>query len=186
MQIHNEGPDIFSFELFSPRICAGIIKEISQKKRRWKSGPLTWSDDYRAVVNSADRRADQLSLKSIPSLEKIYCDAVGATAQPAARLCWEYRVFRFAEQGSVIRYDRGGHFRTHIDAAGGYFGGRVISLVCYLNSDFKGGRTFFPRQNVRIEPVTGKAILFPAGITHPHAAQKVSAGRKFVLVDWLS
>ncbi len=187
MKIKQEAQDIFSFQMFSPSQCRDILDGIGRRRRRWEDAALAWPYATVQAVNHDDAWVSKLRLRSLPGLLKRYLSAVEAAAKPAAMLCWEYRIFRYAtRQAMMLRYEAGGHIMMHIDRAGPTVSGRIISLVCYLNADYDGGRTYFPRQNVRVEPEPGKAVVFPSGITHPHSGEKVASGAKFVIVDWLS
>lgn len=39
-------------------------------------------------------------------------------------------------------------------------GGRLSTLILYLNDDFKGGQTDFPELGISVEPTAGDAIYF--------------------------
>ncbi len=59
---------------------------------------------------------------------------------------------------------------------------RQISVVVYLNNDFKGGRTLFPHMNYKPDP--GYALIFPSNWCYPHSGEKVTNGKKRVAVTW--
>lgn len=66
------------------------------------------------------------------------------------------------ENLQVVQYAPGGYFRPHYDELkrlGEYYG-RYATLLVYLNDDYQGGETCFPRLNRCIRPEKGKAILF--------------------------
>ncbi|HVA67179.1 MAG TPA: 2OG-Fe(II) oxygenase [Elusimicrobiota bacterium] len=187
MKIKEEGRDIFSFQLFSPAECADILAKLGRTRRRWQDAVLAWPYASVRAVNHDDAWVWKLPLRSMSAALKPYVSAVKAAAKPAAMLAWEYRIFRFAtRQAMLLRYEHGGHIMMHIDRAGPKVSGRIISLICYLNADYEGSRTYFPRQGARILSAPGKAVIFPSGLAHPHAAEKVASGTKFVIVDWLS
>ena len=60
--------------------------------------------------------------------------------------------------------------------------GRMISVVLYLNDDFKGGETEMHGRLWR--PQKGKALIFPSHWTYPHRARPVLSGTKYALVTW--
>jgi prolyl 4-hydroxylase len=62
---------------------------------------------------------------------------------------------------------------------------RDVSIVGYLNEDFTGGETFFDRQNIKIKPQKGSAIVFPSYYTHPHQSLPVDTGQKYAFTTWL-
>lgn len=59
---------------------------------------------------------------------------------------------------------------------------RMVSVVLYLNDDFKGGET---EMHGRLwQPQKGKALIFPSHWTYPHRARPVLSGTKYALVTW--
>lgn len=65
------------------------------------------------------------------------------------------------ERLQVVHYAPGGYFRPHYDEYGSWWGNRrYVTLLVYLNDDYQGGETCFPRLNRCIRPEKGKAILF--------------------------
>jgi hypothetical protein len=63
---------------------------------------------------------------------------------------------------------------------------RNYSCVIYLNSNFKGGETYFPNQNYTIKPRTGKLIFFPSGSTHAHGVTKITKGNRYIMSMWFT
>jgi hypothetical protein len=71
-------------------------------------------------------------------------------------------------------------------------GHRLYTFLIYLNDDFEGGGTDFPRMNLCIKPKKGKAILFqniderfdliPESL---HAGCPVTSGTKWVANKWI-
>lgn len=64
----------------------------------------------------------------------------------------------------VARYKTGGYFKLHTDHVDTFndlvCGGRVGTLMIYLNDLFEGGETEFPNLNVLVEPSVGDALFF--------------------------
>lgn len=54
------------------------------------------------------------------------------------------------------------------------FGGGVL----YLNDDYAGGETYFPKYNIQVRPEVGKLSLFMADWNHMHGVRKVSQGKE--------
>ncbi len=61
----------------------------------------------------------------------------------------------------ILRYPPGGHYIPHQDVGSDLLD-RYFTVVCYLNDDFEGGRTWFPSLNYSVVPQAGKAVFFPA------------------------
>ncbi|HRP12132.1 MAG TPA: 2OG-Fe(II) oxygenase [Terricaulis sp.] len=106
------------------------------------------------------------------------------------------------EPPNVIAYNPGEQFQPHydyVDPAVSHFqlelmlqGQRVATSVTYLNDDFEGAETAFPRLNWRFKGKAGDALIFfnvtPDGRVDPrtlHAGLPPSKGRKWVLSQWL-
>ena len=62
---------------------------------------------------------------------------------------------------------------------------RYLTLLYYLNDVETGGETHFPVQNTKITPKQGRAILFPAMLTHPHEVLTTKADR-YILQTWIT
>lgn len=64
----------------------------------------------------------------------------------------------------VARYRPDGYFKLHTDHVedfnGLVCGGRLGTLILYLNDDFTGGQTDFPFVHVAVAPFAGDAIYF--------------------------
>jgi prolyl 4-hydroxylase len=106
------------------------------------------------------------------------------------------------EPPNVISYEPGQQYEPHFDFVDprvpqfrdelAILGQRVYTLVTYLNDDFVGAETFFPRIGVRYRGRPGDVILFqnvhadgrPDERTL-HAGLPPERGRKWVLSQWL-
>lgn len=102
--------------------------------------------------------------------------------------------FPQAETCSILRYGPSQQYQRHVDnillssrfqEVEQGIPTRDVSIVGYLNQEFEGGETFFDRQNLKVKPQTGSAIVFPAYYTHPHQALPVTRGRKYAWTSWL-
>lgn len=89
----------------------------------------------------------------------------------------------------VLKYQKGEQYKWHTDqtveaiATGdGDARTRCVSVVVYLNDDFKGGETEMLGRKYR--PRKGKALIFPSNWNYPHRACPVEEGTKYALVTW--
>lgn len=69
----------------------------------------------------------------------------------------------------------------HSDALSAY---RVASFVLYLN-ETSGGETEFLYQHQRVEPKTGRLVIFPAGYTHLHRGNPPLDKPKYIVTGWM-
>jgi prolyl 4-hydroxylase len=102
----------------------------------------------------------------------------------------------------ILRYRPGEEFRPHVDyfnesGAGAYQsladgGQRAQTVLLYLNDDYTGGGTCFPRLQLDIEARRGDILHFhnlgTDGLGHRdslHAGMPVMAGEKWLLSQWI-
>tara|TARA_B100000700_G_C14862306_1_gene769263 strand:- start:629 stop:1054 length:426 start_codon:yes stop_codon:yes gene_type:complete len=59
---------------------------------------------------------------------------------------------------------------------------RFLAIVCYLNDDFSGGETYFPKYNMKTEVETGSVVFFPSTWNYLHKGNPVTDGyAKYIL-----
>jgi hypothetical protein len=87
-----------------------------------------------------------------------------------------YEAFNF------VKYDGPGtHFKIHADHGPTYV--CTISVLAYLNDEFEGGETYFPRMDgLSIKPKAGDIVVFPSTYIYEHASQDMISGVKYVVV----
>jgi SAM-dependent methyltransferase len=106
------------------------------------------------------------------------------------------------ELTQVLHYSVGQEFKLHIDSFSpdnpqhhdqlGSRGQRIATFLIYLNEEFEGGETDFPKAKVRYRGKTGDAIFWtnvdmngqPDGMSL-HAGLPPSRGEKWVLSQWI-
>jgi prolyl 4-hydroxylase len=98
------------------------------------------------------------------------------------------------EQGEplqILRYRPGQQYRRHVDWLGPDQA-RVITALIYLNEEYEGGETQFPKAGVKIRGRKGDAIVFKSvledGRLDPmseHAGLPVTKGAKFLASRWI-
>jgi prolyl 4-hydroxylase len=106
------------------------------------------------------------------------------------------------EDLQVVRYPPGGFFKPHYDCCEGgpeeckrmnsAGGPRKVTLIVYLNDDFRGGETVFPYVGQSVVPELGKAAVFwstdDAGNVIEkafHGGNPVVGGEKWICNKWV-
>ncbi|NBO98893.1 MAG: 2OG-Fe(II) oxygenase [Proteobacteria bacterium] len=147
-------------------------------------------------TNETHRKSDQCWLKdqAHPIIQKI--------SKKAAEICG--KPVENGELLQVVRYPEGGFFNPHYDACVGdktfcermnsakSGGPRYLTLLVYLNDDFSGGETSFPKLRQTIVPKKGTAIAFyntdaKGNVlwTSIHGGNPVKLGSKWICNKWI-
>jgi prolyl 4-hydroxylase len=92
----------------------------------------------------------------------------------------------------ILRYQPGQEYKQHTDAIPGLENQRIKTMLVYLNDDFEGGETTFPKLDLAIRPARGEGLLFTNvnadGKPDPavlHAGLPVKIGVKFLASRWI-
>ncbi len=104
------------------------------------------------------------------------------------------RQIRWFEKPQILRYAPGGYYIPHADAD--YYDVEVhqwskvldrdLSMLIYLDGDYKGGELVFPNFDFRLAPQPGMLVAFPSDNRYLHGAMPVVEGRRHALVSWSS
>jgi hypothetical protein len=80
-----------------------------------------------------------------------------------------------------------GYHVWHVEAGGTYEQlKRVLVYSMYLNDVEEGGETEFLYQSVRVKPVKGRIVIWPAYFPFVHRGNPPLKGEKYLLTSWLS
>ena len=103
------------------------------------------------------------------------------------------------ERLQLQKYPEGGYYKEHFDAKSEdhfqkdkSFSQRKYSIIIYLNDDFIGGETVFPKKNISVKPLQGRLLLFSnmlneTNYVHPfssHLSNQIVKGEKWILSVW--
>jgi prolyl 4-hydroxylase len=106
------------------------------------------------------------------------------------------------EQIHVVKYNLGGEYKEHHDFLHpntDYFeshtkrgGQRRFSCLFYLNDNFDGGETDFPKVNYKVKPEVGKLVIWKnlnddlsLNYNSLHAGLPVIKGEKWICIIWV-
>jgi len=107
-----------------------------------------------------------------------------------------------SEPPMTIHYKPGGQYKTHLDAVDhndqtdlqDVLAPRVYTGLLYLNDNFTGGETEFPRLGIKVKPKAGRLVIWQniaSGSTTPHplslhAGLPVESGEKYIITFWMT
>lgn len=147
-----------------------------KKAEGWDAATVLTRDGK--VLKPNVRSARVLTEKVLPSVFADFRERLMTALHGSDWLPWQHLVLTPLQ---IVRYGVDDFYRLHKDDRPG--GKRRLSIVCYLNDDFDGGETVFPKLDIRVQPHAGMAVLFDSTLLH--GAEHVSRGEKFVFVTWL-
>jgi len=62
---------------------------------------------------------------------------------------------------------------------------RALVFTIYLNDVEEGGETEFLHQSVRVKPVKGRCVIWPAAFPYVHRGNPPLQGEKYIMTSWL-
>lgn len=180
---HVQTHRVASLRLFEPHECQEILGKLAQLET-WTEALIREASkekDYSDVISPTARSASLPSSEAVAWLYSEFERRIDLLVKPLVQKLWQLNLTKQSDT-QLLKYEVGGHYRPHRDT-GADLEKRLLSVVCYLNDDFEGGRTLFPPLEYAVTPSAGLAVLFPS--TYLHGSEPVTKGRKFVLVSWL-
>lgn len=146
----------------------------------------------RGVTSARARRAsataflDQRGDPTLQAVKRRIAELTGLPVEHQEKLQVTY-------YGASDRYDP--HYDSLCASGGdpGPAGDRSCTVILYLNDDYRGGSTWFPRIRRRIRAEKGKALVFTnlsldgesAEPLSLHAGEAVRAGEKWISNQWI-
>lgn len=179
-------------DVLTRRECSLLVEAIDAG-RLWKPSEVQTEDGH--IVHTTLRQSSTAWLSWRRS------DAAGQAARKVlaagARLSG-LPDFEAAASSALqlVSYGCGQFYRVHTDSVvnrDGRPGGRGTLLV-YLNDDFEGGKTHFPRLKKKVRPEAGKGVFWYTRIMadggvdlmSAHEGTEVTAGTKRLCTLWFS
>lgn len=167
----------------SPEDCDNLIKEAQSKKFNSSN-----------VYNNGINKFDQDSRKSFTTW--LYNDNIQNVNISKAISTLINIPIENMEDMQVVYYPPGGYFRPHYDAdisnPKDMIASRIGTVLIYLNDDYEGGGTHFPKLNYTVKPEKGKAVIFwtldkDNKIIDKalHGGEPVISGTKWICNKWL-
>lgn len=61
---------------------------------------------------------------------------------------------------------------------------RLYGSILYLNDDFDGGETYYPKDDFYIKPKAGKVAIHPGDEEHWHGVTKINGGIRYTIASF--
>ncbi len=165
-----------------------VWSDYLERQPRQRLGTVEAREDHFETTYDVDRITDVVKAGELRG--EINGEIERAFRTVIAPLC--ERPFAWFEYPQVLRYEPGGWYRAHADSevfvqdqqswAKGI--DRDISLLLYLNDEFRGGSLSFLNFNYSYRPRRGDLVVFPSDHRYAHQAEPVEQGLRWVVASW--
>lgn len=167
-------------DFLSAKECRAILDETSLNTFT-DTGIVSLANEL--VINEKVRKTSQ---------QNYVQEALSAKLSDAAQAHYGFEIAR-TDGLLVLSYGIGGHYKPHVDCGTirvederlvmHKYIARDISVVVFLNDDFKGGEFAFSF-GPTIVPKAGALLMFPSDWQHTHEVLPVTSGHRYSVVTW--
>jgi hypothetical protein len=63
---------------------------------------------------------------------------------------------------------------------------RDFGGVIYLNSDFEGGKIYYPNLGIEVTPRPGMLVLHPGELKYTHGVSRINTGKRYTIVSFFT
>jgi len=166
------------------------IEELS-KNDTWKRHTFTDSKTFEAKSKNGDKELDICMGTNLTYLKELHDLTWKALEKYIVIEKLGGDTFKGWSGFSQIRFNRykkGQIMSKHQDHIQSLFTGDrrgipILSIVCVLNDDYKGGE-FIMFDDYEIKFKAGDLIIFPSVFLYPHLVKPVTKGTRYSFVSW--
>jgi len=165
-------------DVLTPEACDALIRTYAGDNTT-KEPPVI--GDVVGVVDRSIRNVERVMLPT-------YKDIGGRLA--AVGLSANYHHWKFdithSNQAEFLIYPAGGRYQSHVDTMLFHSEDcRKLTVLAFLNDDFKGGRFYLQNGHERFYPPQSKGtvLVFPSFILH--GVEDVQEGTRYSVVCWM-
>jgi len=154
----------------------------------WKEAQVTNSNQpIKAARDCSDFKFSDRTLGSKNDSNKDLFDVYDKTYNIVKKCVDDYASYWgigvvYYEAFNFVKYEgEGQEFKIHADHGPHY--NTTVSIVVYLNDDYKGGELYFPRlDKLTYAPKAGDIAIFPSNYIYEHASLPMKSGIKYCVV----
>lgn len=162
------GPEIIEIDFMTREECQKLIAKAEEVGK--------WESMYGDKFPGQELRIRELDINLFNKLENHFARQINPVIE---KHWWPLQMYGLRD-AFIIKYtpDTQKSLACHHDAS-------LVSTITYLNDDYTGGDTYFPRQKFSTGGTeVGKMVLWPGQVTHGHEGREVTSGSKYALVIW--
>jgi len=130
-----------------------------------------------------------LDIRNVQRLQLPLYAGIGATLTAIGlnvnHEIWKYDITH-SNQSEFLMYDVKGKYETHVDTFHGRSDEvRKLTILVFLNDDFKGGKFYIANGHNRMYPEQkkGTVLIFPSFM--PHGVESITKGIRYSIVTWM-
>ncbi len=181
---HLDVPRISVFDnLLTIEVCNSIIDRHSRNGMNPNSGKQSRQESYAQVTELVENRGISLGV------DPYHYDILATAIVNSAKIPYSH-----IEAIDIYNYVEGQYLDLHHDYPYDpkqinyyrYGGDRVGTGIFFLNDDFVGGQTYFPKLNIEIQPKSGSFLYFEQGYDEAtnwntiHESRLITKGTKWI------
>ena len=174
----------------SPEECNKAIKLFEDQDKfnntlnrlDFEQAPVTQKQDQQYFAGAANINVWWEDLKSlIVNFDMAWNHYIKTTGADTA-----YQSFFFTDMKIQKTLPTEGYHVWHIEHGKGFSNEpRAFVFSVYLNDIKEGGETEFLHFSKRVQPKTGRIVIWPAGFPYLHRGNPPLSGEKYILTSWM-
>ncbi|MBL8152138.1 MAG: hypothetical protein JNN15_19625, partial [Blastocatellia bacterium] len=173
--VYEAAEQIYEFKLFTPEFCQLVIDE-AEHYNNWRVYTDVLEHPYAEGCKNFCLPDQTLQLYNFPGMEAVYAKIVERHLEPLMQKLWPVFKIQKINPPYLLKYEP-----EVIRGMGVHYDLETVGLVIYLNEEFEGGGTSFPRWNYNTgKPKPGSAIIYPGGLSHVHEGLPITAGKRYL------
>jgi predicted 2-oxoglutarate/Fe(II)-dependent dioxygenase YbiX len=165
-------------DILTPEACDSLVKLYTQD-RVPKEPPVIGGGT--GVINLEVRNVSRVMLPTYKDIG----GRLAAAGLAANHASWKFDITH-ANQAEFLAYPAGGRYQAHVDTFLQHGDEcRKLTVLAFLNDNFKGGKFFLQDGQNRYYPPQSKGtvLVFPSFIMH--GVEDVEEGERFSVVCWM-
>tara|TARA_R110000868_G_scaffold53697_1_gene168320 strand:+ start:2055 stop:2645 length:591 start_codon:yes stop_codon:yes gene_type:complete len=174
----------------SPEECNKAIKLFEDQDKfnntlnrlDFEQAPVTQKQDQQYFAGATNINVWWEDLKSlIVNFDMAWNHYIKTTGADTA-----YQSFFFTDMKIQKTLPTEGYHVWHIEHGKGFSNEpRAFVFSVYLNDIKEGGETEFLHFSKRVQPKTGRIVIWPAGFPYLHRGNPPLSGEKYILTSWM-
>jgi PKHD-type hydroxylase len=167
-------------DIFTAETCDKAVATYTQDSLSTEP-PFMSNDGKNNEIDTSIRNVERVILP-------VYKDLGGMLA--AAGLCANNQAWKFnithANQAEFLKYPVGGRYQAHMDIMlNPQEECRKLSVLVFLNDDFKGGKFYLQYSHKKYYPPQekGTVLVFPSFLVH--GVEDIEEGTRYSAICWM-